>query len=369
MSHFVVLVFTEEKPTEQVLTAALQPFHEYECTGVEDQYVIDVDVTDKVNEQWGQQVDAVRLADGKILSRYDSSLYRKEADGETKFFLPDGATEIQIPQTELSAAKGETLEEFAADYGGYEKKADGRFYDRTNPNKKWDWWSVGGRWTGMLSGYDPEDDPANREICSICGGAGMRNDEHGVQRRAEDPTYTCNGCGGNGWRVKWPTAWKSHTGDSMRVGDANYPAIRGKAAREAGDRWDKSRKILGDTVPWRLWKDVHEEHKDDIEKAREIYHEQPAYKAACTKEGSEISLSWNLDQYAVSREEYVRAAEEAAGIPLACLLNGKWHERGEMGWWGVIHDEKPRDDWNTQFRQLLESVPPDWWVTVVDCHI
>jgi len=47
MSHFTVLVVTD---TAEELEAALQPFHEYECTGIEDEYVIDVDRTDEVTE-------------------------------------------------------------------------------------------------------------------------------------------------------------------------------------------------------------------------------------------------------------------------------------------------------------------------------
>ena len=45
MSHFTVLVITDSEPTNEVLSATLQPFHEYECTGIDDVYVRDVDRT------------------------------------------------------------------------------------------------------------------------------------------------------------------------------------------------------------------------------------------------------------------------------------------------------------------------------------
>ena len=51
MSHFTVLVITPDN-NPGTLEAALQPFHEYECTGIEDQYVVDVDVTDEVEKAW-----------------------------------------------------------------------------------------------------------------------------------------------------------------------------------------------------------------------------------------------------------------------------------------------------------------------------
>ena len=77
----------------------------------------------------------------------------------------------------------------------------------------WDWWRVGGRWTGMLSGYDPKADPRNMEVCTLCTGTGMRNDRLGREARLRDPQYTCNGCAGKGTALKWPTEWVAHDAD------------------------------------------------------------------------------------------------------------------------------------------------------------
>lgn len=72
----------------------------------------------------------------------------------------------------------------------------------------WDWWSLGGRWTGTLDKYNPSEDPKNLETCFLCNGTGLRNDELGKQARKENPEYTCNGCGGTGKSVKFPSDWK-----------------------------------------------------------------------------------------------------------------------------------------------------------------
>jgi|SRR5215475_2449507 len=45
---------------------------------------------------------------------------------------------------------------------------------------RWDWYQIGGRFTGMLDNYDPEKDPQNME---------------------------------SDGRVKWPTKWAQHKGD------------------------------------------------------------------------------------------------------------------------------------------------------------
>jgi hypothetical protein len=92
---------------------------------------------------------------------------------------------------------------------------DGTVYQH-NPNGRWDWWQLGGRWTGVWSaGYDPRKDPANRETCWLCGGTGLRSDERGNAWRAKNPSYTCNGCGYGedatpGIKLKHPNVWVKH---------------------------------------------------------------------------------------------------------------------------------------------------------------
>lgn len=69
----------------------------------------------------------------------------------------------------------------------------------------WDWYQIGGRWTGHLSGYDPEADPKNKETCSCC---------HGSKRLADGP---CSYCSGEGTRSAWPTQWILHAGDVQPI--------------------------------------------------------------------------------------------------------------------------------------------------------
>ena len=82
-----------------------------------------------------------------------------------------------------------------------------------NPVGFWDWYQIGGRWTGQLSGYDPDSDPSLLEVCNLCQGTGQRNDEAGRSSRAANPDYTCNGCDGKGKHPVWPTQRPRHDGD------------------------------------------------------------------------------------------------------------------------------------------------------------
>lgn len=86
------------------------------------------------------------------------------------------------------------------------------YYEEANPEGWWDWWQIGGRFTGTLTDYDPSADPANIEVCDLCGGTGTRGDmvvENG-----------CNGCLGTGRRVNWPTDWKRYSGDVLSAAEA-----------------------------------------------------------------------------------------------------------------------------------------------------
>lgn len=77
----------------------------------------------------------------------------------------------------------------------------------------WDWWQIGGRWTGKLSGYDPRLDPDNIKTCSLCNGTGKRPDAEQFGPEWLEWSGGCNGCGGKGAEVTWPTSYKRHHGD------------------------------------------------------------------------------------------------------------------------------------------------------------
>jgi hypothetical protein len=55
--------------------------------------------------------------------------------------------------------------------------------------------------------------------------------------------------------------------------------------------------------------------------------------------------------------------------PFAWLHEGEWVERGEMGWWGMVNDEKEEKAWNKQFKEFIKSLPDNTLLTTVDCHI
>lgn len=143
--------------------------------------------------------------------------------------------------------------------------------------KKWDWFQLGGRYSGRLApDYDPTEDPANKEVCSLCDGTGKRTDDIGNLARDRDPDYSCNGCNGTGIHLKWPTQWREDA-------PGNYAQVK------------------------------------------------------------DVDLTRVTPTFAI-------------------LVDGEWHETVEFG--NALDYER----WEKKFRQLLASLSPTSWLSVVDCH-
>lgn len=371
MSHFSVLVIGDNA------TAQLAPYHEFECTGDNDQYVQDVDQTEEVLKEFAEaQESMVRLADGTEISRYDDQCYREPTAAEIKKHRPMGTgcggglswsskewgdgkgyrVKIhEIPQGAVEFERG-TIETFADWFEGWhghktiphgqqpdiegEHKYGYALLDfdgkpakvirRTNPNAQWDWWQVGGRWSGFLKLKEGAvGEVGKKGLMGSC-----RNDD-------------LNHC------------------DITRKQDIDFEGMRAKAAAEAAVKWDAAHAIH-QGVRWDSWKAVRES-TPAIDEAREKYHQQAMVKLL--HEVLKRAPFEGVDEYLTPREAYVQQAADCACVTFAVVKDGKWFQKGEMGWWGAVSDAKQQGDWNREFNTLLDDLPGDTVLTVVDCHI
>ena len=125
---------------------------------------------------------------------------------------------------------------------------------------EWDWYQIGGRWTGHFDGYKPESDPRNVEVCDLCGGTGDRATFRGEPKEHQHETG-CNGCLGKGTRAKWPTQWTKHDGDIRPVellneGDLDIYAICENGAWYGGEYyvpWKEGGKFIKREMPPLEW--------------------------------------------------------------------------------------------------------------------
>lgn len=301
MSHFTVLVIGDHVEKQ------LAPFHEFECTGRNDEFVQYIDVT------------------AEVQARIDNGESIEDALGWYGMEERVVSSEDQVDKT------GDGKHKY-----GYAVITDGKLVkaiDRTNPNKKWDWFLIGGRWAGYF------------KLKPGCEGA----------------------CGKPG--LMTPPAEAGYV-DSAKKGDIDIDAMRDEAGQKAAASWDKANAIIGDKlegfIPWKTMRDeVWPEDQRDA--ARDAYHAQPA--VAALGQAGDFGIFASVEKYAVPRDQYIQAARDSAITTFAVIKDSKWHERGSMGWWGAVSDEKDLDEWNKQFSDLVDGLPDDTLLTVVDCHI
>jgi hypothetical protein len=49
--------------------------------------------------------------------------------------------------------------------------------------------------------------------------------------------------------------------------------------------------------------------------------------------------------------------------------DGQWHEKGRMGWFGMVADEQEQQAWDDQLTALVDKTEDDDWLVLVDVHI
>lgn len=203
---------------------------------------------------------------------------------------------------------------------GYAVVKDGKLIkavERTNPNKKWDWYVIGGRWSNSLH--------------LKTGG----------------------------------------TADSAYKRDIDFDHMRDAAGQEAAYRWDKAAAVKvaagfeADTL-WEPWSTIRARHETDRDTARVEYYAQPVVEALRAVFDNPFR---DIDQYLVPREQYIQQARDRATVQYAVVKDSQWFAKGEMGWWGMSDDKVSQEDWNRKVNELLDALPDDTLITVVDCHI
>lgn len=322
MSHFSVGVLTKEYPSNDVLTRILQPWHEFECTGTADQYVVTVDQTEEKRKEYEDTTISYYTNQyGERLSKYDERFYRDPTPDEAKHIGPFGGTgwgngisytskdwgdgqgyrskvhyipedwslsEVPAPQAMSFLAWLKywdsnsnfviypdlpDLEE-THKYGWVTLDQQGDVlgvYRRTNPNKKWDWWTVGGRYSNRL--------------------------------------YTLD----------------HHTVDIAQLCDINWGAMQLQRKQ------------------WRIenWREAN--NRPDM--AKFIY---------------------DIDLETMDHDTYINTD---TGFQLfAYVLDGQWVEKGEMGWWAMVANEQGQE-WYDNLNHMLANLDSRMYLTIVDCHI
>ena len=382
MSHFVVLVIGAEVEKQ------LAPYHEFECTGRADEFVVDVDITAEARETFAKSTKRrLRDPDGKLHEPCDDRFYRDPTPEENEKagpmlgtgcgggvlfhskdwgdgrgyrakvrFVPDGWTEVDAPACDVESfaewvdghygahpvPHGEEPDKTGPHKYGYAllDAAGGvvKVVDRTNPNARWDWFVVGGRWTGFFK-MKPETESKGPSATG----------RPGLMTEAARPGYA----------------------DEALLCDVDIGGMRAEAEVKAAGEFDHyATAFSGKPIP--SWEEIRERHAGDIEAARKEHGEEPVVKALRALDKNH-DLLWAGDYRehfcGGDRAAFLKRARDSAMVTFAIVKDGRWFERGSMGWWGCVSCEMDRGEWNDRFARLLDDLPPETPLTVVDCHI
>lgn len=204
------------------------------------------------------------------------------------------------------------LESFVKEYSSYSLK-DGDVYTTYNPNSKWDWYTIGGRFSDRLELTDEGIDEAIKSYDH--GWFGQASEEEQIEyvKYADSAPIKY---------IKWHTTLSQEGKEELR-------------------RW------------WEI--NIDGDELKDGEKKDEHFFWNP---------------DWFRRRYK-DVDTYIKLKEM---ITFFAVLtpDGEWHEPSKMGWFACT-DGEPEDElkWDLEFydRFIKPNLDSDLICTVVDCHI
>lgn len=218
----------------------------------------------------------------------------------------------------------------------------GRAYTMStyNEKSKWDWYQIGGRWTGRFP-YKQE-----HENLVIMGERSWMS--------ADDVVMPLHCDGGQ----------KLALSLNVMRDEAGAEAVKTYARYEAA--------VAGtpEALPWSTFADnVSEGNGCTIERAREEYGSQP--RIAALRKNRDFGIWADNEDYACGRKLFIERARARAVPGYAVLTaDGRWLTPGDMGWFGMSRaTEGSRIGYWEIANAYIEALPDDAWLVSVDCHI
>ena len=210
-------------------------------------------------------------------------------------------------------------------------------YSTYNPDSKWDWYQLGGRYSGVF-------------IKLKDGASGTMGDRSLM-------------------------TMSRHGVDQAYKKDIDFDAIKSSARSEALETYRKCANKCGGNIPllelsWATIMDSSEYAALNIEQKRELYHSQDAVKIWKDKVNDGMPFGYSIEDFQCTEEEYATRAELNSFIPYAVIYDGEWISRGDMGWWGItINERYAEGDWQKKVWELIDSVDDDTLFSFYDLHI
>jgi hypothetical protein len=256
--------------------------------------------------------------------------------------VPEHLQEIEIPYRDLYS----TFEDFVANYHDHKARdtKTGRYGYWCNPNKKWDWYTIGGRWRGYF--------PVKPGISKVVGRPGaFGNEDAGgsdvvrldqidldAAQRTETERFE-----------EFKTAFRQ-----LIDGKRDWPAFEGPRSRAL------------DIGILRVEQDPSAVLRDgEVQVGSEWGEQHPRIRGTNRARWRDIALNLTDAEF----ERYRVAFNPLKSY--AALDDQGWYEPGKMGWWGCAgHTPDTYLAYAEAFMQrVIKSAAPDDTLVLVDCHI
>lgn len=391
MSHFSVLVVSR---TPEQVAELLAPYQENGMGDCPREYLVFDDDEDEYRKEFDEKsIEMVRAPDGELLYTWDRRFKQGGILNQTTV-IPEGYEKVRVYHKDRYAS----FEEFMADWAGYSARDEetSRYGIWRNPNAKWDWYVLGGRWTGMIMpkkvvgkpamSLDEVTDPKLRERIRALSAKTVANgatpeEAATAARKIADLMATANATGAVDARVGRPglDTMPGKGVDQIRKGDIDFDAMLAEERDCLAKRWDKEEAEfaltdLGKTMTYRDAVNRYIVLRNDLRKmAAEtstplwtLFNEHPE-GAALRDALPAFTLADRLETPVEGRGAYINTAKPISTYAIL-TEDGQWLARSEMGWVCVSHDSKTNDEWRGTFDEFLASVPDDRWLSIVDCH-
>ncbi len=256
-----------------------------------------------------------------------------EADAELFRSLPDPVTWADIARIYNERYPDEERPLLVDD--------SGRAYTMStyNPDSKWDYWRIGGRWAGYF--------PYRQEFA-----AQVIKSEHAWVSPDMIMPLHCDG-------------------GPKRALDLN--ALREEAAAKARKTFAEFQDVIAgtpDALPWASFRDLIDSVPGyTIDQARTEYHSQPRVQKI-----QQSDFRWNDDpiaEFAVGEKVYTERQRARAVPGFATLtLDGKWTAPGRMGWFATTDaTESTQIGYWEAANAYIDTLSDDTHLIVLDCHI
>lgn len=291
MSHFTLLVIGNKGESLEEL---LRPWQE---SSKDRKYLVFKDIEDEERRRYEtEELECFIDPEGKPHCMFDRRFRNPKYDFKgDQYLCPQGWLQGKRPFKSVYSNFETFMKEFC---GSNERDLEkGRYGYWENPNAKWDWWALGGRWPGQLVLKQGAEGTRGEKDWTV-------EKEHEDQRRV----------------------------DSCLAGDLDFEAMA-KVREEECHRW-----------------------YDEYEATAKAKPEEERWAA--------MEIAKRPDD---TRESYVSRGRLFGTF--AVLKDGQWYEKGKMGWWGAVHEEKNEEQWRLEFNALIKGLPADKQLSVVDCHI